>query len=284
MTNAREVLRKAKGLPTLPVVVTRLTALLNDKKAGAARFESVVKPDPALTTNLLRLANSPYFGLRREVTSVRQAIALLGVNRVFELAASASFNHVLPKNIPGYEIESKSFWLHCISVASMSEKLAQVAGVRPPEMTFTAGLLHDIGKLAFGSLFAQEFEDILDLMWSGDVSFVDSERETIGIDHAEIGGVLADEWSLPKEVEWAARWHHDPNGAPKEVDSMLIDLVHLADCLAHTMGFGADAGQLARKMEEGSMKRLGFKVQSLEQTVGDVMDQILEMGEAFSVD
>ncbi len=282
MTTAKEILLEAKGLPTLPVVVTNLATLLNDERAGAAQFEQVIKPDPALTANLLRLANSPYFGLRREVTSVRQAIALLGIKRVFELAASVSFSQVIPDKIPGYGIESKKFWVHCIAVGSLSERLAQVAGVRPPEMTFTAGLLHDIGKLGFGSFFAQEFDDILDLMGSGDISFVNSERKTMGTDHTEVGEVLAEEWDLPQQVVWTARWHHTPNETPKEADQVLVDLVHIADGLAHLFGFGADIGELSRRMEQGPMERIGLKVQDMELTVGDVMGQINEMTEVFS--
>ncbi len=282
MTTAREALRNAEGLPTLPVVVTRLAALINDDSKGASHFEKVVKPDPALTANLLRLANSAFFGLRREVTSVRQAIALMGVKRVFELSATASFNKVLPKTIPGYEIESKMFWMHCIAVALMAEKLGTIATKKPPDMIFTAGLLHDIGKLAIGSLLVSDKKEILGRVWSEDTSFFDSERETIGTDHAEVGQLMAEEWSLPEEVEWTSRWHHNPDGAPKEVNQVLVDLVHLADCLAHLVGFGADVGELARKMEEGPMKRLGLKVRDMELTAGEVAGHVHEMGSALA--
>ncbi len=282
MITAREVLRNATGLPTLPIVVARLAALLNDETKGAAQFERVVKPDPALTANLLRLANSAFFGLRREVTSVRQAIALMGAKRVFELSASASFNQVLPKRIPGYEIESKTFWIHCIAVGAMAESLAQKADIKPPEMIFVAGLLHDIGKLAVGSLLVAKSEAVLGRVFDGDASFVNSEREVIGTDHQEVGALMASEWCLPKAVEWTTRWHHHPNEAPEDVDQKLIDLVHLADGLAHLVGFGADVGELARQMEEYPMERLGLKVQDMELTAGEVAGQIHEMAETLA--
>ncbi|MCP4679420.1 MAG: HDOD domain-containing protein [Deltaproteobacteria bacterium] len=282
MTTPREVLREAKDLPTLPTAVARLSELIEDKSAGASQFEKVVKPDPALTANLLRLANSPFFGLRREVTSVRQAIALMGINRVFELAASASFKQVLPKKIPGYEIEASAFWLHSIAVGVMAEKLADTTRLAAPEMIFTAGLLHDIGKLAISSILVAKSQDVLGQMWENDISFVESEKTALGTDHAEVGELMAQEWNLPCQVEWAARWHHEPNEAPEDVNQSLVDLVHIADGMAHLVGFGADVGELGRSLEGDPMERLGIGVQDVEQTAGATIGQIREMGENLS--
>lgn len=282
MITPREVLRKAKGLPTLPTAVARLAALLDDETAGAADFEKIVKPDPALTANLLRLANSAFFGARRQITSVRQAIALMGVRRVFELAASASFSRVLPNRIPGYEIDAKGFWRHSVAVAVLAEHLVKRAGRRPPEMTFTAGLLHDIGKLAIGSVLVEESEEILSRMWGSDVSFVQAEKNVIGTDHTEVGDVMAEEWNLPLAVSWAIRWHHDPGGAPDEADRLLVDLIHISDVVSQSLGFGADVGGLARTVDEASVKRVGLSVQEVETVAGEAIDQIKEMDALLS--
>ena len=117
MKTARDVIRETQGMPTLNVVVTELASLMRSDTANVKDFEKVIKPDPALTANLLRLANSAFFGLRRKVESVRQAISLLGTKRLFELATSASFQRVLPPKIPGYGIDSRAFYTHCIAVA-----------------------------------------------------------------------------------------------------------------------------------------------------------------------
>ncbi|MCP4601417.1 MAG: HDOD domain-containing protein [Proteobacteria bacterium] len=284
MTTAREVLRTAKGLPTLPTVVAHLASLLNDDSAGAAQFERVIKPDPAITANLLRLVNSAYFGVNREVTSVRQAIAFLGIKQVFEVAASASFKQILPNKIPGYEIDSTSFWKHSVAVAAMSERLVQATGNKSPDLMFTAGLLHDIGKLAIGSLIVKESEEIHNHMWRDNTSFVAAENEALGTDHTEVGELMAEEWNLPQAVEWATRWHHHPDEAPDEADQELVDLVHVADGMAHAFGFGADVGELKRTMKDGPMERLGLKVQDLELTACETTSQIHEMGEIFSKD
>ncbi len=282
MTTASEVLRQAEALPTFPVVVARLSSLMRNEQAGSAEYEKVIRPDPALTANLLRLANSPFFGLRRKVTSVKQAITLMGIKRIFELATSASFNRILPPKIPGFEIDAADLWKHSVAVAIMSERLAQVTKMNPPEMVFTAGLLHDIGKLAIGALLLDEKTRVESTMQNDEISFVHAEHTVIGTDHTEVGALMAKEWDLPLEVEWAVRWHHSPGSAPDDVNQSLIDLVHLADCLAHSIGYGADVGELSRKMEDGAAERIGVRVQDLELTASDTVQQIQEMGESPS--
>ncbi len=282
MTTASEVLRQAEALPTFSVVVARLSSLIRNDQVGAGEYENVIRLDPALTANLLRLANSPFFGLRRKVTSVRQAITLMGIKRIFELATSASFSRILPPKIPGFEIDAADLWKHSVAVAIMAERLARATRMNPPEMVFTAGLLHDIGKLAIGALLLDEQARVQNTMQNEDMSFVGAEHAVIGTDHTEVGALMAKEWDLPHEVEWAVRWHHSPGSAPEHVNQSLIGLVHVADCLAHSIGYGADVGDLSRKMEDGTAERLGIKVQDLELTAGDTVEQIREMGEMLT--
>ncbi|MCP4677655.1 MAG: HDOD domain-containing protein [Deltaproteobacteria bacterium] len=282
MTALNDVLRKMEALPTLPTAVAKLAAVLNDDRVGAAQFEKIVRPDPALTMNLLKLANSAYFGARREIGSVRQSIAFLGIKRVFELAASAWFSQSLPEKIPGYEITAKSFFLHCLSVGALAEQLAVEAAMKPPEMVFTAGLLHDVGKLAVGALMLERSEEILSEMGSGDLSFYAAEAKVLRTDHTEIGEALVREWSLPEEIAWAARWHHEPSKAPAHVDRDLIDLVHLADGMAHSLGFGADIGELSRVIDNQSMERLILGAEEMEHAAGEsVICQIWEMSDVL---
>ncbi len=278
----RKLMWDMKALPTLPTTVAELAKLLKDERAGSAAFERLVLPDPALTANLLKLANSAYFGLRRKVGSVRQAITLLGTRRVFEIAASAWFCKALPKQIPGYGINAKSFWLHCIAVAALSEQLAKEACTAPPDMVFTAGLLHDVGKLVLGSLLMSRSDDVLAEIDTSQMSFVAAEGKVLGLDHNEVGEALATEWSLPREIGWAARWHHNPADAPEEVDQELVDLVHLADNIAHSMGLGADIGELSRSLDRGSIDRLILGEEDMDRAAGEsVICQIWEMSEVL---
>ncbi|HYS82253.1 MAG TPA: HDOD domain-containing protein [Anaeromyxobacteraceae bacterium] len=275
------VLSRVKELPALSATALRLAELARDARSGAADFERVVRPDPALTANLLRVANSAYFGLRCRAESVRQAVTVLGVKRVSEVAAAVALAPVIPSRLPGYELEASAFWLHSVAVAVLAERLSLQLGLRCPELTFTAGLLHDIGKLAIGAFVADDAPSIL-IRTRGGLPFVAAEQAVLGVDHGQVGGLMAEAWSLPSAAAAAARWHHAPGAAPEGAPQALIDLVHVADGLAHTLGLGADAGELARGVDAGVEDRLGFRVRDLEQTAGKSLDEIRELASLFA--
>ena len=279
MTTAREVLRNSDGLPTLSQTVGRLAMLLGDEKSSLQDFERIIKPDPALTANLLRLANSAYFGLRRQVTSVRQAVSLLGIDRVFEIAAGASFTKVLPERIPGYEIDAASYFTHCLAVGAMAEDLSVRLAMKDVDMVFTAGLLHDIGKLAIGSFLIRDRSAVKEALSKQGARFIDVEREIIGTTHEEVGGLMVEEWHLPESFLYAVTQHHNSEEAPNGADQKIADLIHVADGLAHMMGFGADVGELKRTIDDRAVHRLHVKVHDLEIAAMDTMDSIKEMSE-----
>ena len=281
MISPEKVLAQVKVLPTLSAASMRLAELARDPRSGAADFEKVIRPDPALTANLLRVSNSAYFGLRGRVESVRQAITLLGLKRVSEVAAAAALGPVIPARLPGYEVEASTFWLHSVAVAVLAERLAEELGMKRPELTFTAGLLHDVGKLAVCAFVAVEAVPILEAVRGG-LAFVAAERAVLGIDHGELGGKVAEAWSLPAAVADAARWHHEPAGAPATVDRVLVDLVHAADALAHALGLGTDAGELARTVDGEVEERLGVTARRLEHVAGESLDQISELARLFA--
>ncbi len=277
MIGTDEIFAKVLTLPTLPTSVARLAALMNDPRAGALDFESVIRPDPALTANLLRLANSAYFGLSREVASVRQAVALMGLKRVFEMATSVSFARVIPPFLPGYGIAAVDFWTHCIAVGSLSERLARDLGREVPGLLFTAGLLHDVGKLAIGSFLLEEALPMRARLADGRSSFVAAEQAVLGTDHAEVGLAAAQRWALPPAIGVAARWHHAPLEAPTPEGRAVAGLVHAADCLAHMLGFGADVGEMRREVDRRVVEMFDLRPARLERVAGDTLAEISEL-------
>ena len=277
MIAVTDILARVETLPTLPTSVARLASLLGDERAGAADFEAVIRPDPALTANLLRLANSAAFGCRREIASVGQAVALLGLKRVFEAAAGVAFARVLPPSLPGYGVNAAAFWRHSIAVAVIAERLAIEVEGRAPGLCFTAGLLHDIGKLAISSFLLEESARLKARLGEGPVPFFSVEQELLGTDHAALGQTMLERWQLPAPLAEAAGRHHQPAVAAEAPAEPLVDLVHAADCLAHALGFGADVGELRREVAPAVGQRLGLRHARLEKVASEVLEPISEL-------
>jgi len=205
----------------------------------------------------------------------------MGVGRVFEIAASASFMKILPETIPGYEMNAEMFWLHSMAVAVLSEKLSRELKIKTPDLIFTAGLLHDIGKLAIASYLNDEKDTIMQEIKVGGKALVQIEKNVLGMDNSEVGLIVAEEWNLPPRLGLAARYHHTPDDLPEKQDCLLADLVHVANCTAHMIGYGSDIGEMHRVIDPRVMERLKFKVQVLERVASGATSEIQAMGELF---
>ena len=259
MIEKERILLGVKSLPALSAAVARLSDLLNDPHATSNDYEEAIKYDMAVTGNLLRIANSVFFRRSRRVDSVRQAFLFLGAKRVFEIAVAASVGTIIPPRIPGYGIDAQTFWMHSVSVAILAERLGSELTLKNvPDLTFTAGLLHDVGKLVIGT-FLEENSGEREKIDIEAMPFIQIERQVLGADHAEIGADVARRWSLPASVIWAAQYHHQPNEAPADAEQVLIDLVHIADGVSYALGFGNDVGELSRRIDEQAVERLGIK-------------------------
>jgi putative nucleotidyltransferase with HDIG domain len=269
-----EILAGIKKLPAFSTTVVRLSELVNDAEAGPGEFEAVVQPDMALTANLLRMANSAYFGLSRRIGSAREAITLLGVRRIFELGTMAAVDAVVPETLPGYGIDAGVFWTHSVAVAVIAERLSKERKLATPMLTFTAGLLHDVGKLVISSFLAERIEALRTELASGDMSLIACEQKLLGADHAQIGADLGVAWNLPEEVVKVIASHHAPNLVNEGRGDVLVDLVHAADCLSHAMGFGADVGGMHRQVDDVAIARLGLRHIDLEHVASRALPEI----------
>lgn len=278
MSAVEQILSHVKELPSMPQTVIKLAKMLEDDRSSAGDIERIIKPDPALTTNLLRLANSPYFGLPRKVESVRHAVTLMGTKRIFEVVAGAAFSRTIPAVIPGYSMDAKRFWIHSVAVGVLSESLAKELGIFTPDYTFTAGLLHDIGKLVLGAYLATKRVKERPNLHVEEGFFIDKEREVFGTDHGELGAILAERWDLPTRIVWAAKFHHVPDDLPEGIDQTLVDLVHAGNGLAHALGYGGDVGEMSRGVKDSVIARLGIKVSRLERVASETQIQIMEIG------
>jgi len=259
VTDKKVILASARKIPSLPSVVMKLRQYLNDPDVNFDELAKVIEYDPGLTANILQLANSAYFGWSRTIKSVKDAITRLGTNRIFQMVLCMSVAPLVRKPVKGYDLDSSALWEHSIAVAICAETMARELNLAGAEDGFTAGLLHDIGKIVLGTFVEVDDDPIKEVMDLDHLAFNEAEMMVLGIDHAEVAGAMLEAWNLPGEVVAAARWHHMPHRCEAE-HQQLVDLVHVADILCLNMGWGlGDDGQNYR-MDEEATKRLGLDV------------------------
>ncbi len=274
----REIVSKIQTLPSISGVAPKILALLDDSNSTAEDVQKVLRLDPGLTANILKLTNSAYFGLPNKVGSVRQAVVLLGWRRLVKIVLATCVNAVMDKPIPGYDLPPGELWRHSVAVSVTAEGLMRELNLEVDDEVFTAALLHDLGKLVMGEFVAEELEHIRSTAEKG-IPFQMAEREILGTDHAEIGEMLLENWSFPSRLVEAARWHHEPDSA--ENPGTLIDIVHVANVLCLMLGIGAGIEGLHYQPSSGATERLGLKPRQLEVVASQTLQWANELSNIF---
>ncbi len=225
-----QVTENLKDLPTLPAVVMELLNNLDQEDTDISILAKKVTQDLALTAKTLRYANSPFYSTLIKVTTIQQAISLLGMETVKQMVLSAALSGCFPENnCEGFD--HKAFWKHSNAVAYVSKLIARRMNFNE-DVAFTAGLLHDIGLLALVTLFPQHFEQVIAYRKSGLATQFEAERKILGIDHAAVGEALAVEWNFSDVMKNAIAGHHQPD---QPGIGFLASIIHVADGITHML-------------------------------------------------
>ena len=238
MSLVPQVLKSLKTLPPFPLVAQRALLLLNQTEVSIQELVDIVKFDPAITANVLRISNSAFFGLRREIHSLHQALLLLGTQELLKIIIASGATRLFCHSAPGYFTDRLGLWRHSVSCALMADLLARELDHPERATSFTAGLLHDIGKVVLSIYVDQKFTEIMAVVESRGVSFQTAEKEVLGIDHAQLGGEMARLWDFPDRLRLVINLHHLDK--PEAFADDMVLLVYLADLLV--LMFGQDLG------------------------------------------
>jgi len=257
MNQRAQVLQKIRSIPALPAASSAVAELLRDPEVEIDDVVRAIEFDQSLTSNVLRLANSAYFAGPRTIGSVRDAVVRLGMNRIFQLVIMTAITPMVREEVHGYDLAPGKLLEHSIAVAVGAEELALELKLHPPLYTFTAGLLHDIGKVVLGTFLEADAESILALAYGENVSFEEAEQDVLGINHAEAGAVLLDTWNLPSGIVDVVRFHHAPDFFGGGV--LPVDLVHVASNIASEVGFGRGVDSLRYRMSPNVISRLQYR-------------------------
>ncbi len=218
-------------LPTLSSVVLQLSRMLQDINTCAQDVAEVIQLDQSIVTKMLKLVNSAFFGFSTKVSSVQHALMLLGFNTVRNAVIAIDVINALntKTKIKGFDIST--FWRHAVEVAVISRHLDQATGCHYREDVFTAGIIHDIGKVVMAHYFSDRFQAVWETMHREKVNFRDAEHRHFPLNHAEIGAELARRWHLPELMRKIIGWHH--SSAKNASVENLVHIVHAADALDH---------------------------------------------------
>ncbi|MGE3728200.1 MAG: HDOD domain-containing protein [Candidatus Sericytochromatia bacterium] len=204
----RNILNRVDELPEVPQTALRVIQLLNDPDTDVASLADVISSDQALTAKVLRLCNSAYYGLSRKVTTISEAVMIIGFSSIKSLVMMITTQSTLNKGLLGYKLNAGYFWEHSIGAAEISRHLAVQLKHREPEECFIAGLIHDIGKMVLNQYALPEVYKATNLHQKEQIPVYEAEQQILSFDHAAIGGALAERWNFPPMLVESIRRHH----------------------------------------------------------------------------
>ncbi len=222
------------NLPSPPLVFTQITKVINDPKTSVKDVAAIMSEDAAMSAKVLRLSNSAFYGARSEITSIRQAILVLGLEAVKSLVLSSSVFDMFKSQKLDTEFQ-EAFWRHSLAAALAGRTLIKQHGSLArfdPEVAFSAGLLHDIGKLIICCFMPEDHKRIKQQLQMQRISDYQAEEAIIGYSHTLIGRMLAQNWKLPAAIQEAIEFHHFPVGLESD-DGKYSCIIHVANYFAH---------------------------------------------------
>lgn len=266
-----ELVNQVGNLPPLPQAAQKALALIRDPKSSMSSISEVLGKDQVLTSLILRMANSVYYGLTFPVTTVQQASVVLGQSTIQSIILAASVAPYLERPIPGYGLDRGELWRHSIGIAAGARFVAEPYGAEAAETAYHAGLLCDIGKLAFEFLLRKEQQKFSN--WKN-MSFEDLENKLFGVNHAELGAEIGRRWRLAEPIITAIQYHHTPQLAGEY--TLIASAVHLADSAMMMMGVGIGIDGLQYNLNEFALEKLNFNQQKMDVLISKISEYVNE--------
>ncbi len=233
-----DLIERTVSVPTIPIVLLKIDRVLSSIESAAPDVAMAISTDPALSSKVLRIANSAYYGLKAQVTSLDLAVALLGFKVIRNIVVTATVLDAFKGATLGVPLRPQEFWKHSLraAVAARMIHMRFLEGDRSTaDEAYVAGLLHDLGKLVLLDGKRRRYFDLIQCAQSEGVLLTDRETEEMGFHHADVGGLLSQRWNLPVGVTSAVQGHHDPRDE-KVTEPRAAALAHVANYVANTRG------------------------------------------------
>ena len=249
---SEELQKIVSSVPMLSSSASQLLHIAAKPDHDLIEVINLVKTDANLTARVLKIVNSAAFALVNKVTSIDRAVSYLGERIIVSIALGDCAGKLMEKELAGYSAQRGALWKHDLrSAIAAREVVAQSGADISPELAFTAGLLHDIGKALISDYLADTAPEAVSMISAEDsFDYLDAEENLVGFDHTQAGFELAKAWELPAELAAAIRYHHEPDNAEEEFRA-LVYAVHLGDVIAMMGGFGTGSDSMRYKLNQG---------------------------------
>ncbi|MBU0515159.1 MAG: HDOD domain-containing protein [Proteobacteria bacterium] len=267
---AKKKVQLIKNLPTLPGMLEKVSRMVESRHHSAEDVGRMISQDQVLSAKLLRMANSAFFGFAREVSSVGQALVLLGFDVVKGLILSSSVFDMIQEKVAG-------LWEHSLGSALAARSIADYLKLEEPEELSLSGLIHDLGKVVISAKMPADYDEIAALVDSRGLSMFEAEQEVLGFTHADVGQWLGESWRLPEKLILPIRFHHQPDRAKDGLPSASV--VHLANILVRGRGYGFGGDKWVPALDPTAWSTLAMTVDDLGQIVDSFEEKLLTLGD-----
>jgi len=277
----RTLERRIREIPTLPSVASKVMQILENPRSSAADVERVIMYDQAMATRVLKLVNSAYYGFPRRISTVSQAVVILGFVTVKNLILSISVADFFVMLGKTRIFNRAELWRHSVGTAVAARILARKAHFPQLEEVFMAGLLHDIGKVILDHYFPQEFAQVIQLAQEKKISIYEAELEVIGISHAVVGQWIADHWNLPQLLVEVINYHHQP--FENKDYWATTALVHVADIIARQARIGSGGDDVQPTIRPNVLEWLRIKDQDFQEVQKQLELELLQADDLMNI-
>jgi HD-like signal output (HDOD) protein len=277
----KRILRSVGDLPPMPQTVFKVREVIADPSSSFKALSEILETDQAMAARVLKIANSTYYGISGKVSSIQHASVVLGHKTLGELMTMAGTSGLLGNKLEGYGLEAGDLWRHSLGVAFGSKILATKKNPAFANDAFTAGLIHDAGKLILDRYILERKEAFEEFMTDGQQSFLSAEKQILGFDHSEIASEACKSWRVPHTLTIPIRYHHYPSQSHGD---KLAYIVHMADAIAMMTGLGLGIDGLLYRMDDKAKEFLGLQEEDVINIMGEVAESVekitAQMGKA----
>ncbi len=278
MIDLDSLIEKANDLTPLPVSVSRLASLVAREDCDLREIIEVVSLDQALTIKLLRSSNSAASATRIPITTVNSAVTRLGTAIILSIATGAAVRKRMDQSIPEYGLSEGEFWSHSVAAALAAEVLSAYSTLKVPPESFTAALLHDVGKLVISRFLTPEILGLLKVATEqAEVDKLQAETEILTVHHGELGGLIAQHWKLPESIVKGITHHH----TPEEWDSPISSVVYMANVVAKMVEREIEIEESDLKDHSSQMDYLGITTEDLRSVCAAVSEGLEDVSKRY---